>query len=305
MCKQTIDVYGDHATCCTKKGDLIVRHNGIRNLMNKLATEGMLSPVMEKKGILGPTSGRRPGDVTIERWSQSKGLAIDVAVTSPFAKGAVLLASPCEEYANRKKHGKYDAGFKGVDYLFSPVVFETLGAVNEEGARVLSQLARFAALRSGKEFSSFCGRVWARFSCNLQRSVSQSILNRMDGCPLEDDDLSPAVPRPESGVPRLSSAPPQVFSGFSTGSLVSGGVPPQIPPFPLSGPVGREKEGKQVCFTSTLSCTAPTFVPSLFSPHTPSPANTLCCTSPTQTLNTYTPRPSSVPLLHPGVHTMG
>ena len=82
FCKQTIDVYGDHATCCKTAGDLISRHNSIRNLMDKLATEGMLSPVMEKRGILGPTSGRRPGDVTIENWSEGFGLAVDVAVTS-------------------------------------------------------------------------------------------------------------------------------------------------------------------------------------------------------------------------------
>jgi len=73
MCQQTIDIYGDHATCCAKKGDLISRHNGIRNLLDKLATEGGLSPVMEKKGILGPTSGRR---LTFPLWSRGK-------VTSP------------------------------------------------------------------------------------------------------------------------------------------------------------------------------------------------------------------------------
>ena len=82
MCKQTIDVYGDHATCCASTGDLITRHNSIRNLMDKLASEGLLSPIMEKKGILGPTSGRRPGDVTIPLWSQGKGLAIDESLQS-------------------------------------------------------------------------------------------------------------------------------------------------------------------------------------------------------------------------------
>ena len=38
---------------------------------------------MEKKGILGPTSGRRPGDVTIPIWKNGKGLAIDVADQLP------------------------------------------------------------------------------------------------------------------------------------------------------------------------------------------------------------------------------
>jgi hypothetical protein len=246
MCKQTIDEYGDHATCCQRKGDLIVRHNSIRNLINKLATEGMLSPVMEKKGILGPTSGRRPGDVTVERWSQNKGLAIDVAVTSPFTKKALLLASPCEDYANHQKHGKYDASFHGVNYLFAAVVFETLGAINDEGARVLSQLARFAAKRAGKEFSSFCGRAWVRFSCNLQRSVSQSILNRIDGSPIDLDDDAPE----SSGMnvdPDLVHLPRV---------RVASAIPPQIPSFPDPLGLGNSTRNKR-----TTSTPSPTFTP--------------------------------------------
>lgn len=180
LCEQTINVYGDHATCCAKSGDLIVRHNTLRNLVDNLASVGGLSPVLEKKGILGPTSGRRPGDVTIMNWSQGKGLAIDVAVTSPLIASQVRFAQPCEEYAARRKHGKYDESFEGQDFLFSVVVWETLGAVNSEGEDLLRQIFRFAAKQLGREFSSFCGRAWARISCNLQTSVSQEILNRID-----------------------------------------------------------------------------------------------------------------------------
>ena len=57
------------------------------------------------------------------------------------------------------------------------MVFETLGAINVKGEEVLRQLFRFAA----------CGRAWARFSCNLQRSVSQAILMRIDGREFCDD----------------------------------------------------------------------------------------------------------------------
>ena len=60
------------------------------------------------------------------------------------------------------------------------MIFETLGAVNVEGEEVLRQLFRFAE-RLGREFTSYCGRAWARVSCYLQRAVSQSILNRIDG----------------------------------------------------------------------------------------------------------------------------
>ena len=78
-----LDAYGDHAICCTRTGDPIVRHNRIRDLVDKIASEGHLSPVMEKKGILGESSapGRRPGDVTIPLWCEGKGLCVDVAFT--------------------------------------------------------------------------------------------------------------------------------------------------------------------------------------------------------------------------------
>jgi hypothetical protein len=191
-CMQTINIYGDHATCCAKKGDLIIRHNAIRNLVNAIACDGVLSPQMEKKGILGPTSGRRPGDVTIPNWSGSP-LAIDVAVTSPIIATSVRLNSPCEEYAANQKHRKYDASFAGSDYSFCAMVFETLGAVNQEGEEVLRQLFRYAAAHLGREFSSYCVRAWARFSCTLQRSVAQAILNRIDGTEQEPEPDGVAV----------------------------------------------------------------------------------------------------------------
>ena len=70
-----LDSFGDHAICCTSTGDLIVRHNRMRDLVDKFAREGQLSPVLEKKGILGESSapGRRPGDVTIPIWREGKG----------------------------------------------------------------------------------------------------------------------------------------------------------------------------------------------------------------------------------------
>ena len=181
LCTQTINVYGDHATCCAKSGDLIGRHNSLRNLVDHIAEVGGLSPVLEKKFILGDTPGRRPGDVTIMNWADNKGLAIDVAVTSPLITSQVHFVSPCEEYAATRKHAKYDPSFEGQDYFFSAMVWETLGAINVEGEGLLRQLFRFAARSLGREYSSFCGRSWARFSCNLQTSVSQMILTRIDG----------------------------------------------------------------------------------------------------------------------------
>ena len=72
FCMQPFDSCGDHAACCRRKADVIVRHNRIRNLVSRIAEEGLLSPVLEKRGILGDRPGRRPGDVTLPCWKDSK-----------------------------------------------------------------------------------------------------------------------------------------------------------------------------------------------------------------------------------------
>ncbi len=81
---------------------------------------------------------------------------------------------PCEWYAGSQKHGKYDAGFKDTNYFFSPMVFETLGAINVEGEEVLRMIVslRFQALDAS--LLLIVDEHGARVSCNLQRLVSQS-----------------------------------------------------------------------------------------------------------------------------------
>ena len=133
---------------------------------------------MEKKRLLGDVYGRRPGDVTIPVWRSNKGLAIDVAVASPLASSNLQHSEPCETYATFKKHAYYDEDFKGTAFEFAAMVFETTGGVNTEGLEVLRQLFRFAAKHQGLQLSVYCGRAWARLSCNIQSSVSQCFLNR-------------------------------------------------------------------------------------------------------------------------------
>jgi hypothetical protein len=215
LCKQTVDKFGDHATCCSKRGSNLIRHNAVRDLVALIAQEGLLNPQLEKNGILGPTTGRRPGDVTIPNWNGG-GLAIDVAVTSPLTKGNLkpLVENPGEEYARSQKHGKYDAGFIGQSYSFCAMVFETLGALNSEGEDVLHSLFRFAAKQLGREFTSYCGRAWARISCSLQRSVSQAILTRIDGRELPRVEFSGpdnfvTFPEPQHPLPLALGSPCQ------------------------------------------------------------------------------------------------
>ena len=133
-----------------------------------IGTDGLLAPLVEKKVIPGNSTGRRPGDVTFHRWVEGKGLCVDVAVISSPSTANIRKEEPCEWYAATQKRKKYDESFVETNYIFSAMVFETLGAVNVEGEEVLQELFRFAAKQLGREFTSYCGRAWARISYNLQ-----------------------------------------------------------------------------------------------------------------------------------------
>jgi hypothetical protein len=187
LCQQTMDTLGDHAFCCKKTTDLITRHNRLRNWICKLAEVGMLNPQMEKLGLLGPTdeSKRRPGDVSFPLWRYGRGLAIDVAVICPLVATHMREEVPCESYAESRKHARYDKAFRGSNYDFAAMVFETSGAVNDEGRNIMRQIIRFASKRECVGNSSFAGRAWARLGCCIQTSVAQQVLNR-DHVELDD-----------------------------------------------------------------------------------------------------------------------
>jgi hypothetical protein len=173
LCKQIIDVFGDHAACCSVSSDRIHRHNRVRNLLDRIAHEGMLS-VMEKTRLLGNTYGRRPGDVTIPVWRANKGLAIDVAVTSPLASSNLHHKDHCEVYATHRKHAYYDNDFKGTAFEFVALIFETTGGVNNEGLELLR------SQQSIKPFSSVFivvvrGPAWLATSSHQFLKVSSIV----------------------------------------------------------------------------------------------------------------------------------
>ena len=148
---------------------------------------------------MGPTSGRRPGDVTVPCWRDSKGLAVDVAVTSTFSQRNLTLENPADTYGLRK-HAKYDAGFVGTAYLFCAVVLETTGGFSEEAVSFFRQLFRFAARQQNTKLCVYAGRAWARVACNVQASVAQAILHRVPtgGHPVRSDIAQKQALEPSS-----------------------------------------------------------------------------------------------------------
>jgi len=123
---QTIDRFGDHAACCSRK-------EGTACVTIASATWWSGFAILEKKGILGPTSGRRPGDVTVPLWKKGHRRGDH----EPLQRGEALRSVRAQ-----RKHGKYDRSFRGTN---------DAGDGDDWGQSILRQVFHFAAKRQNAQ----------------------------------------------------------------------------------------------------------------------------------------------------------
>jgi hypothetical protein len=177
-CNTPLSPTASHTLKCRHGGDIISRHNRIRDVVYALASAGALAPKLEKSHILGDTPGQRPADVFLPSlWNQP--IAIDIAVTDPSQPKYANCNNPANDYAIKIKHKKYDKGFEGSDIQFIPMVFETPGGINDEGLNTLQEIIQRAATRSGENVGIFKALAWQRISTTLQRSNARMIRARI------------------------------------------------------------------------------------------------------------------------------
>jgi len=174
-CTQNMSPRKKHALSCRSGGDLIRRHNALRNFIYGLCQEAGLSPILEKTST-GDVPGLRPADVYIKDYEPNVNLSIDVAITCPFYGTFKLDMNAAERYANEIKEKKYGSMFKGTTNKFTPVVFDTFGGINEDGETVLKDLIKRSSETSAKYT---IGTQWRRLLNSLHKNNVKMILRRM------------------------------------------------------------------------------------------------------------------------------
>src|SRR6478672_6306787 len=137
QCKDLIDPYGRHSTICASSSDRDNRHNAQRDAWAATADAavGGLHVQVEERRLLHGTqaaAGRRPGDVTIEKWHryEKKG-DFDFTVVAPFAGDCLHRAA---QHAGHAAAAAEQLKFmESLDYCrqkglwFGPMAVETFG----------------------------------------------------------------------------------------------------------------------------------------------------------------------------------
>ena len=80
-----LDPLGHHALTCKSDGDLIVRHNALRDTFLESCNQACIGGQLEAASSLDEESRQtRPADILVQNWEFGKPAALDFTVTSPL-----------------------------------------------------------------------------------------------------------------------------------------------------------------------------------------------------------------------------
>ena len=174
-----------------------MQHNELCNTVHREASKANFRPELERSGLLANlgwpgVAGRRPADtllvggaaLSVTSRRRLPKVALDFAVVSPFAVGAIRDASrevlaTTKAYSERKRaHNNTQRMCEEANIGFEPIVFEATGGLESEGAKVLTSIFAEVAKSTGKVKADVVRRLKGRISIDFCRAQSRALRRR-------------------------------------------------------------------------------------------------------------------------------
>ena len=127
-------MFGDHILSCHGRGDIISRHDRVRDTIMAACLSANRSPVSEQEHLL-PENNSRPGDVYLHSFIAGQPAALDVTITSPLQASFIsdvsrtfdFIVALAEERKIRHNYQKCSE----MCIHFIPLALETFGGLFE------------------------------------------------------------------------------------------------------------------------------------------------------------------------------
>ena len=138
-----LDPLDHHAVTCKRGGDVVSRHNKLRDVLAESCRRAHLSVQVEMGNRnLTNHSHTHPADLLVPNWVLGKPAAFDLLITSPLNPATLLEASMTTGVAAlTTEHCSNDAKCKELNWACIPLVVESYGAWGKEALESISQLA--------------------------------------------------------------------------------------------------------------------------------------------------------------------
>ena len=111
-----LDPLGHHAVTCKRGGDVVSRHNKLRDVLAESCRRAHLGVQVEMGNNLTNHNHTRPADLLVPNWVLGKPAAFDLSVTSPLNPTTLLEASVTTGVAAQttelRKHSSNDTKYK-------------------------------------------------------------------------------------------------------------------------------------------------------------------------------------------------
>ena len=184
FCPDTaLDPLGHHAVTCRHGGDVVIRHNRLRDNIFDLSRHAHLSVRLEKgNGLTRDLDHTRPADILIDGWDRGKPAALDITITSPLCPA--ILGESCQQAgaavlaAEARKLHSNGPKCQEVGWSCIPLAVETYGNWGKEAHDTISRLASHLAIHQSSPKSSVVAEIYGRLSMTLVRSIARAILAR-------------------------------------------------------------------------------------------------------------------------------
>jgi hypothetical protein len=198
FCGAVRDLLGRHDQSCTAGGDIVFRHNGLRDLLYNLALRALADPEIERAGLLSEPGMlldlRRPADVLVKlaRASQAhrpcsatERVAIDIKVINacgPHHATTGETPDPQQamsKYAEQARiHQDTELRCKAQGIVYKPLVFTAQGGVSKEAEELVTQLAQLVEKHEGVPMSKVKGDFMQEASLLLARQAARAHARR-------------------------------------------------------------------------------------------------------------------------------
>ncbi|KAL5488771.1 hypothetical protein EMCRGX_G017764 [Ephydatia muelleri] len=179
-----LDHLSHHAVTCKRGGDVVTRHNRLRDCIVEVCRRAHIGVQVEVGNNLTPSHSKtRPADMLIPNWVMGRTAALDVSVTSPLNPETLLEAGVTATAAalttEERKHDENDPKCSELGWVCIPVVAESCGAWGREATLLFSTIASRIATLSNKPKSVTLIDIYGRLNLQLVRANATSILARL------------------------------------------------------------------------------------------------------------------------------
>ena len=144
MCPHNmLDPLGHHTVTCKFGGDVVSRHNQLRDtFVQTCRLAGGSASIEAESGLGHEHLHTRPADVLLPNWVCSKPAALDFTVASPLGSTHIVeagtTAGSAALSAEERKHANNDQKCTELNWVCVPMAVEVYGAWGEEAQRTFS-----------------------------------------------------------------------------------------------------------------------------------------------------------------------